>query len=172
MGPHGGNVKFTAALYPDTGSRYQTVLTGWGRNGEPIFGSYTCDLTTGVLQGLVSSDRMRLVPGSLKRLRKIALNRKSKSKRDPVETVGTALAAALAQGVISGDEYEQAEYWRVAPPDRWFVLEKLRQFRRWREEVDCDHLLDTYDLCLGFLSGAGISHDTATAEAAKEARER
>jgi hypothetical protein len=35
------------------------------------------------------------------------------------------------------------------------------EFVRWRREIDCDFLLDVWDLALGWFSGRGFSHDDA-----------
>jgi hypothetical protein len=37
----------------------------------------------------------------------------------------------------------------------------MAQFIAWREEVDEEHLLDTFDLALGYFSGAGMDHESA-----------
>lgn len=44
------------------------------------------------------------------------------------------------------------------------------QFIAWREEVDVEHVLDSFDLALGFFSGAGLDHNTAVELAAEAAR--
>lgn len=34
-------------------------------------------------------------------------------------------------------------------------------FLEWRAEVDCENLLDIWDLAFGFFSGRGVDHSTA-----------
>lgn len=47
---------------------------------------------------------------------------------------------------------------KPTPLQKWVLVQ---EFRRWRDEVDQDHTLDTFDLALGWLSGVGMDHDTA-----------
>lgn len=42
-----------------------------------------------------------------------------------------------------------------------YNAELIKEFAAWREEVDQDLLLDTFDLALGYFSGKGIEHDRA-----------
>jgi len=37
----------------------------------------------------------------------------------------------------------------------------MEEFREWRDSVDQEHLLDAFDLALGWFSGRGYSHDAA-----------
>lgn len=45
--------------------------------------------------------------------------------------------------------------------DRTFHVVLEAQFRTFRDDVDSDHLLDVFDLCLGWLHGRGVGHDLA-----------
>lgn len=43
----------------------------------------------------------------------------------------------------------------------------FKEFIEWRHEVDCEYLLDTFDLALGWFSGKGLSHERACVLAGK-----
>jgi len=47
----------------------------------------------------------------------------------------------------------------AARPLIWKIYEPT--FKRWRDQVDSDHALDTFDLALGWFSGLGFGHEDA-----------
>jgi hypothetical protein len=44
--------------------------------------------------------------------------------------------------------------------------EEIRSFAEWRDDIDQDHLLDVYNLALGWFSGRGWAHTQACEVAA------